>query len=112
MDWFDDTVADILSEPDAAILQVLSKDAAKSIHLGIDAAEGGKHCDWIIGWAGLNDEPPLDVLVLPSDVSILSDLLLVDRKNFLKALTMTYSPGVAGIMFLLWRYWCRQVYVL
>lgn len=73
---------------------------------GIRATEGGVHCDWILGWAVLEDhQAQLDVLVPQSDASMLLELLWVDRKHFLKALTMTYSPGlVSGIMFLLWRH--------
>lgn len=97
----------MLSEPKAALLQVLSESVATVVWAVIRGTEAGDmaHCDWIVGWVALEDEnAPSEVLVSRPDASMLLDMLWTDRKYFLKALTMTYSPGLSGIMFLLWRH--------
>lgn len=102
----------MLAESGEAPLQVLSRSIAKVVEGGVHVTEGGGHCDWVLGWAELNHHAPLDTLVPRSDASTLLDLLWMDRKLFLKALSMTYSPGLSGIMFLLWRQWHLARYVV
>lgn len=101
----DDAIDRMLLEPKAALLQVLSEHVSKVV---IQAAGDGRHCDLILGWAGLEGQAPEEVLMLDSDVTILLDLLWTDRKDFLRALASTYSPGLSGVMLLLWRYCCLE----
>lgn len=101
----DDTADYMLSEPNKSVLQILSERVSKVVQREIISAAGGRHCDYILGWVRLKDHSPREALVSRPDASMLLDLLWTDRKYFLKALTLTYSPGLSGVMFLLWRYW-------
>jgi hypothetical protein len=102
------TITDMMSEPKADLLLVLSLHVSLLVCDEIRAAGGGDRCDLILGWVRLDDHGQQDSLVPKSDVTSLLTLLWNDRKFFLKALISTHSPGLSAVIFLLWRYWNQE----
>lgn len=104
-DDLDATIDDILSDPYTAPLFVFSEHVSKVVQKEIHLAPNEKYWDHILGWAQLDKHEPREPLVMRFDASMLLDLLYDDRKYFLKSIASTYSPGLSGVFFLLWRYW-------
>lgn len=99
-------------EPEIPALQIFTEHVAGVVQDEMDSASGRAHCDWVLGWGPLKNHGILEPLVPRSVTSMLFDLLWEDRKFFLQALVSTFSPGLTGLLFLLWRYWRLERYVL
>jgi hypothetical protein len=97
-------VEDMISDPGAQLLLVLSEHVSRLIQTKIEVAQGRKRCEWILGWVGSMGSQRQELLVLRSDALTLLNLLWEDRNLFLAAFMSIYSPGLSGVLFLLWRY--------
>lgn len=106
----DMTIDNMKSDSETELMLVLSGHVARVIQNVIEASGGTRRCDWILGWATSRLELPQ--LVPREDAKALLVLLWEGRTHFLEAFMSTYSPGLSGVMFLLWRYLHRERYVL
>jgi hypothetical protein len=97
-------VEKMISDPQTELLLVLSMGVSLLVQDEIQATKGGRHCDWILGWVRSEHHPLQQPLAIRSDLWILLNMLYKDRKLFLSALASTFSPGLSGVLFLLWRY--------
>jgi hypothetical protein len=98
------TLESIISDPQTEPLIVLSQNVSRLVERIIQAGEGGRRCDWILNWAKSKHHTFEDPLAIQSDLWILLNVLYEDRKLFLAAFASTFSPGLSGVLFLLWRY--------
>lgn len=105
---FDMTIENMKSDPETELLLVLSGHVARVIQ-DVIQAPGNRHCNQILGWGSPKHYPPQ--LISREDTKTLLILLWEDRTLFLEAFMSTYSPGLSGVMFLLWRYLHLERYV-
>ncbi|CAE6500249.1 unnamed protein product [Rhizoctonia solani] len=79
---------------------VFSSHVAQVVQQEFQAAAQSLECDSILGWGSSDDHP----LASREQVKALVEMLWDDRSDLLKVLTLTYTPGISGLSFLLWRY--------
>ncbi|CAE7075341.1 unnamed protein product [Rhizoctonia solani] len=65
-------------------------------------------CDWILGWGSSATPSRHDQIVSREQARKLIDMLWEDRINFSQAMSSTFIPGLAGLLFLNWRYICLE----
>lgn len=94
------------SETDSALLLLFSGHAANVIAdvLGPHEFPILERCNWILGWDNIGKSNGILPLMSIEDARTLLSILWGDRKLYLMALMSTYSPGLSGVMFVLWRY--------
>ncbi|CAE7232491.1 unnamed protein product [Rhizoctonia solani] len=91
---------DMVQSPDVEFPLVFSHHVSQVVEKEFGAAAQRLECDSILGW-GSSDDPPV---ASREQVKVLVEMLWDDRANLLKLLTSTYTPGLSGLSFLLWRY--------
>ncbi|EUC55283.1 hypothetical protein RSOL_107890 [Rhizoctonia solani AG-3 Rhs1AP] len=65
-------------------------------------------CDWALGWEPHKSHPPYDEIISREEAKALIDILWEDRVGFLRAMRLTFIPGLAALLFLNWRYGCLE----
>ncbi|KAG8687302.1 hypothetical protein FRC11_007456 [Ceratobasidium sp. 423] len=101
---FSETLREMLSDPSANLAATLSRRVSELIEEEVQASTHERYFDRILGWAKFKDHAAQEPFALRSDMWMLLNLLYDDRKRFLSVCTSTYSLGLSGLMFLLWRY--------
>ncbi|KAJ1300873.1 hypothetical protein OPQ81_002511 [Rhizoctonia solani] len=87
---------------------ILSAQVARALHDAIMEDDAVYGCDWIIGRGASKSRPRYDPLLSPEQNQKLVDMIWEDRVDFLRVMTLTFTPELAGLMFLNWRYACRE----
>ncbi|QRW24902.1 glycosyltransferase family protein [Rhizoctonia solani] len=102
----DMTIANMESDTNTELILILSGHVSRAIKSEIEIGNAGQPCSWVLGWVRVQDRRRLQLtpLMLRSDILLLLDMLWDDRHFFLKTYMMTHSPGLSGVMFVLWRY--------
>jgi hypothetical protein len=113
-DNLDATTTKMITDSNAKVLVELSGRVSRVIQDVMEETIGGDlgDCDWILGWFKSPHHPQQIPLASRSDASLLLSLLWEDRTLFLKTFMSTYSPGLSGVIFLLWRYLSYERYAL
>ncbi|CUA75527.1 Photosystem I P700 chlorophyll a apoprotein A2 [Rhizoctonia solani] len=65
----------------------------------------------VLGWLRCSDCPKMSELVSRSDASMLLRMISDDDKQFIKSMLWTYSPGLSGVVYLLWGYVRNEQYL-
>ncbi|CAE6343276.1 unnamed protein product [Rhizoctonia solani] len=77
---------------------------AEHITHSAEVGDGQDIYSCVLGWLRCSECPELPELVSRSDTSTLLSMIWDDEKQFTKAMLQTYSPGLSGVVYLLWRY--------
>ncbi|CAE6493657.1 unnamed protein product [Rhizoctonia solani] len=104
LDQFSETLHKMLTDPSADLAATISRRVSELIEEEVGASTNERYFDRILGWAKFKDHPVQEPFAIRSDMWMLLNLLYDDRKHFLSLCTSTYSLGLSGLMFLLWRY--------
>ncbi|CAE6422308.1 unnamed protein product [Rhizoctonia solani] len=102
----DMTVANMESDVDTELMLILSGHVSRVLKYEIEANNGTQACGWVLGWARVQNRPRLQLgpLILRADIRSILSILWDDRELFLKTFMITHSPGLSGVIFILWRY--------
>ncbi|KAG8703935.1 hypothetical protein FRC11_010340, partial [Ceratobasidium sp. 423] len=103
-DRFSKFLNEMLSDSETDIVLILSRHVSMLIQDELHVSKRERDFDWILGWAKSDHHPLQEPFAARSDMWMLLNLLYDDRKRFLSIFTSTYSLGLSGLMFLLWRY--------
>ncbi|CAE6443280.1 unnamed protein product [Rhizoctonia solani] len=100
------TVANMESDADTELMLILSGHVSRVLKDEIESTNGTQACNWVLGWARVSGQHQLQLfpLILRSDIKLILNILWEDRELFLKTFMITHSPGLSGVMFVLWRY--------
>ncbi|KEP49257.1 hypothetical protein V565_104390 [Rhizoctonia solani 123E] len=77
---------------------------AEHVNHSAAASAGRNFYSCILGWRHCSECPKMTELVSRSDASTLLGMIWDDDKQFMKAMLWTYSPGLSGLVYLLWNY--------
>ncbi|CAE6422045.1 unnamed protein product [Rhizoctonia solani] len=58
----------------------------------------------MIGWSQCPDHPQIEEVMSTADAGLLLALLWGDREQFFRVMSTTISPGLCGLVYVLWRY--------
>ncbi|KAG8688298.1 hypothetical protein FRC11_005685, partial [Ceratobasidium sp. 423] len=110
-----ETVSEMIADQDNVLLDVFSRRVSGVVAEETEEAYGhDPACDWILGWVKAPDRPQQPPLASRADIMNLLTILEGDRKAFLMAITSTVTPGLSGVMFMLWRHvhakWCAPYF--
>ncbi|KAL5639432.1 hypothetical protein ACGC1H_006815 [Rhizoctonia solani] len=100
------TVANMESDTDTELMLILSGHVSRVLKDEIKSTNGTQACSWVLGWARVPGRRQLQLfpLILVSDIRSILNILWEDQELFLKTFMITHSPGLSGVMFVLWRY--------
>ncbi|KAH7323329.1 hypothetical protein B0J17DRAFT_710485 [Rhizoctonia solani] len=94
----------MLSDSETDMVFILSRHVSKLIQDELLDSKHDRHFDRILGWAISDHYPQQEPFALQSGIWMLLNLLYDDRKHFTFIVSSTYSLGLSGTLFLLWRY--------
>ncbi|CAE6480817.1 unnamed protein product [Rhizoctonia solani] len=100
-----EAISEMIADKETALLDIFSCHVSQLVAEETEEAYGrGPVCDWILGWIKSPDQPQQPPLASRADIMNLLIILEGDRKRFLKAISSTVTPGLSGIMFIIWRH--------
>ncbi|CAE6498912.1 unnamed protein product [Rhizoctonia solani] len=100
-----ETITEMIADQETVLLDILSRSVSQVVAEETEEAYGNDPaCDWILGWVKAPDRPQQPPLASRADIMNLLIILEGDRKAFLKAISSTVTPGLSGVMFMLWRH--------
>ncbi|CAE6538101.1 unnamed protein product [Rhizoctonia solani] len=100
-----ETISEMIADQDTVLLDIFSRRVSGVIAEETEEAYGhDPACDWILGWVKAPDRPQQPPLASRADIMNLLTILEGDREAFLIAITSTITPGLSGVMFMLWRH--------
>ncbi|KAH7325415.1 hypothetical protein B0J17DRAFT_224527 [Rhizoctonia solani] len=85
----------------APISDIFFAHVASSLYEVIMEVGPEHQCDWIFGWG---DHARDDQIISQDQTKSLIDMLWEDRVDFMRAMSSTFTPGLAALSFLNWRY--------
>ncbi|KEP51251.1 putative transmembrane protein [Rhizoctonia solani 123E] len=100
------TIANMVSDTETAPILILSSCVSRTLNYEIKMTNGGPACGWVLGWARIQGRSQVrqNAMMLQVDIASILDMLWEDRENFLKTFMAIRSPGLSGVIFILWRY--------
>ncbi|EUC55224.1 hypothetical protein RSOL_103080 [Rhizoctonia solani AG-3 Rhs1AP] len=106
---FQEAMGKINTNPETEPLLYLSR-RVMSVVLDLVDHSGGFQDSYncILGWSRCSECNDEEELVARTDASTLLAMLWADSRRFSKAMFWTYSPGISGVVYLLWRYACYE----
>ncbi|KDN35994.1 hypothetical protein RSAG8_11145, partial [Rhizoctonia solani AG-8 WAC10335] len=90
------------------IADIFSARIAESLRNLVPLASQQADCDWILGWGAPGPHPRYDQIISREQTKILFNMLWEDRVNFLRAMFLTFTPGLSVLSFLNWRHTCLE----
>ncbi|CAE6523740.1 unnamed protein product [Rhizoctonia solani] len=102
---FDATIARMREAPGTEPFLIFSEEVSRLVYSFLSDSEGADRCDWMLGLRDLKQFGPFQMLFTAflGHTKLLS-VLGHDQKHLSKALTSICSPGLSGVLCLLWRY--------
>ncbi|CAE7168913.1 unnamed protein product [Rhizoctonia solani] len=98
-------IEQMMADQNTPMLQLFSIEVSQLVKEEIEDADNNTiACDWLLGWAKAPERAQEPPLASRYDIITLSKILFDDCKSFMKAWSSTFSPGLSGVVFLLWRY--------
>ncbi|KAL5639431.1 hypothetical protein ACGC1H_006814 [Rhizoctonia solani] len=99
------TISEMIAHQETILLDTFSRRVSEVVAEETEEAYGNDPaCDWILGWVKAPNRPQQPPLASRTDIMSLLLILEGDRKEFLKSISSTVTPGVSGFMFMLWRH--------
>ncbi|CAE6422565.1 unnamed protein product [Rhizoctonia solani] len=86
------------------ISDILSAQIAHTLYTLTNEDGRMDNCDWVLGWGGSGSRPYYQPLLSRQQARALVNILWEDRVDFLRVMSSTFTPGLAGLMFLNWRF--------
>ncbi|CAE6484449.1 unnamed protein product, partial [Rhizoctonia solani] len=97
-------VANMVADKDNSLMQTFSIHVSAIIEAATShSGKGGETFNCIIGWSHCEDHSNMEELISTTDARLLLFLLWCDRERFLQTMAATVSPGLCGVMYVLWR---------
>ncbi|CAE6540984.1 unnamed protein product [Rhizoctonia solani] len=91
-----------------AISDIFSAQTAQLLSERMFSATHEADCDWILGWESHLSHPRSAQIISRQKAKSLIDVLWEDRVDFLRAMRLTFTPVLAPLLFLNWRYACLE----
>ncbi|CUA74325.1 hypothetical protein RSOLAG22IIIB_11152 [Rhizoctonia solani] len=99
------TISEMIADQDSILLDIFSRRVSQVVAEETEEAYGrDPACDWILGWIKAPNRPQQPPLASRTDIMTLLVILEGDRKAFLKSVSSTVTPGLSGVMFMIWRH--------